>query len=245
VVTIDCYCALGIDREFDLTADLLLPLLDKANVDRVMIAATDRQMVVQNREGNEFLLAAAKQHSNRFIPGCSVNPWYGNEAIHEMKRAIAEGARMLVLHPFVQGYVADDELVWPLLDVATQEKVPVYIHTGVTSSSSPFQIMNLANRYREVDFIIGHSGATDFWYDAIAAAKGAKNCYLESSCARPFNFSNYIKQLGPLKGIMGSFAPINNLPYEWELMRRFLSGQENEPIYGQNLQRLLEKRGPL
>lgn len=245
MLKIDCYCALGIDREFDLTADTLLALLDKADVERAVIAPTDRQMAVNNREGNNFLLANAQQHSDRFIPSCSVNPWFGKTAELELKRAIAEGARMLVLHPFAQGYVADDELVWPLLDIAGHERVPVYFHTGPHCNSTPLQIMHLSHRYREVDFIIGHSGATDFWYDAVASARGADNCYLESSLARPFNFTNYMNQLGATKGIMGSYAPINDLPFEWEVMQRHLYGPTNECIYGSNLLRLLEKRGPL
>ena len=244
-MTIDCYCTLGVDREYDLTAEKLLAALDEAGVDRAVIAPTDRHIAVNNREGNDHLLTVARQYAGRFIASCSVNPWYGKEAVAELKRVIAGGARMLILHPYVQGFIANDELVWPILDVAAAERMPVYFHVGPYGSSTPFQVMSLANRYRGVDFIIGHCGATDFWYDVVAATRSAENCYVESSLARPFIFSNFVKQLDSSKGIMGSFAPINDLVFEWEQMRRFLPCPENDSVYGANLLRLLEKRGAL
>ena len=95
--------------------------------------------------------------------------WFGQDGVVELKRAISDGGRMIVLHPFVQGFAANDELVWPILDLAEAERIPVYFHTGPHGSATPFQIMSLALRYPQVDFIIGHCGATDFWYVVVAA----------------------------------------------------------------------------
>src|SRR5262249_22964211 len=163
---------------------------------RAVIAPVDRCLAVHNREGNDYLLRTAAAHGSRLIPACSVNPWYGDAATAELRRAVSEGARLLVLHPFVQGYLANDELVWPLLEVAGEERVPVYIHTGTPGNSSPWQIVDLAERYPTVDLIMGHCGATDFWNDVIESGKAARNVYLEASFARPFAFSNYMKTLG-------------------------------------------------
>jgi hypothetical protein len=51
--------------------------------------------------------------------------------------------------------------------------------------------------------------------------------------------------VGPAKGIMGSFAPLNDLVFEWNQARRFLVGAQHEAIFGANLLRLLEKRSAL
>jgi len=241
-MNIDGYCALGVNREYDLTAPLLLQSMEKAGIDRAVIAPVDRYLAVENRKGNDFILKASRAHPDRFIPACSVNPWYGNVASKEIKRAIEGGARILVLHPFVQGYLANDELVWPVLEVADQEKIPVYVHTGPPGNSTPWQIIDLAERYQTVDFIMGHCGATDFWNDVIEALKAAGNVYLEASLARPFSFAGYLKALGKNKGIMGSFAPINELTFEWDQMRKVLPPEEWQDVYGDNLLRLLEKR---
>jgi predicted TIM-barrel fold metal-dependent hydrolase len=244
-MTIDAYCTLGMDREYDLVAERLLPEMEKAGVDRAVVAPVDRNLAVHNQAGNDYVLEAAARYPARLIPACSVNPWLGDEAVHELRRAVASGSRMLVLHPFVQGFVADDELVFPLIEVARAERIPIYIHTGPPGNATPWQVAGLARRFPGTDFIMGHCGATDFWNDVVVAARTADNCYLEASLARPFGFAGYIQQLGEAKGLMGSFAPINDLVFEWEQMRRVLPPGEFAGVYGGNLARLLEKRAPL
>ena len=242
-MNIDGYCTLGVDREFDLTEADLLRAMDAAGVDRAVIAPVDRCMGVHNREGNDSMLRAAAAHPDRFIPAFSVNPWYGDEGAKELKRSIDAGARILVLHPLVQGYQANDELVWPILDELVELPVPVYVHTGPPGNSTPWQVVDLAERYGTVDFIMGHCGATDFWNDVITAGQAAPNVYLESSLARPFVFSDYMKALGAHRGIMGSYAPIDDLCFEWEQMRLELPPQEWGGVYGDNLRRLLREGG--
>ncbi len=245
IMTIDGYCTLGVDREYDLTASDLLYGMDRAGVERAVIAPVDRLLAVNNREGNDFILRAVADHPDRLIPACAANPWYGEPAVEEVRRAAGMGARLLVLHPFVQGYLANDELVWPLLDAATAEKLPVYVHTGPPGNASPWQVVDLAERYPLVDFIMGHSGATDFWNDVVDAGMAATNVYLESSLARPFSLAPRLKVVGMHKGIVGSYAPINELTFEWEQARRALPPETWPDICGGNLLRLLLKRGPL
>jgi predicted TIM-barrel fold metal-dependent hydrolase len=244
-MTIDGYVALGVDREYDLTPEDLIRTMDRSEVERAVIAPVDRCLAVDNREGNEFLAEAALDHADRLIPACSANPWYGEGAVVECRRAIEAGARMLVLHPFVQGYQANDELVWPLLEVAVGERVPVYVHTGMPGNATPWQVVDLAERFEGLDAIIGHCGATDFWNDVIEAAQASDRVYLESSLARPFQFSRYLEAAGQQKGIMGSFAPINEFRFEWGQMRGELPERMWDDVLGGNLQRLLEKRGAL
>jgi hypothetical protein len=242
---IDGYCTLGVDREFDLTADALLRALDQAAVDRAVIAPVDRCLAVDHRAGNDAMLTAARAHPGRFIPACAVNPWYGSKAVRELRRALKAGARMLVLHPLVQGFAADDELVWPLLETVAGKGIPVYIHTGPPGNATPWQVVHLAERYPGVDFIMGHCGATDFWGDAVLAGRSADNLMLESSLARPTTFANHVRALGGQRGIMGSAAPLNDFVFEWEQTRAVLPPAEWGGIYGDNLLRLLTRGGPL
>ena len=244
-MTIDGYTALGVDREYDLTAPDLIAAMDAAEVDRAVIAAVDRRLAVDNREGNAFLANAASDHPDRLIPTCSANPWYGDGSVAECRRAIDAGARMLVLHPFVQGFQANDELVWPLLELAVEQRVPVYVHTGPPGNATPWQVVDLADRFDGLDVIIGHCGATDFWNDMTEAAQASNRVCFESSLARPFVFTRYLEAAGQHKGIMGSFAPINELAFEWGQMRGELPKETWEDVLGGNLQRLLEKRGAL
>jgi predicted TIM-barrel fold metal-dependent hydrolase len=244
-MTIDGYCTLGRDREYDLTVTELLRAMDLTGVEQAVIAPIDRFLAVDNRAGNDFILHTARSNRSRLIPSCSANPWFGVKAVEELQRAFVGGARILVLHPFIQGYLANDELAWPLIDAAAIAQVPVYIHTGQPGNSTPWQVVDLADRFPSVDFIMGHCGATDFWNDVVHAAKAAVNVYLESSMARPFNFASYVREVGESKGIMGSSVPLNDLDFEWAQMREHLPLEEWRGVYGENLNRLLLKRGAL
>jgi uncharacterized protein len=244
-MTIDGYCTLGVDREYDLDEGALLAAMDRAGVERAIIAAVDRLLAVDNRVGNDLMLRAARAYPERFIPSCAANPWYGDKGLAELHRALSEGARMLVLHPAVQGYQANDELVWPLLEAASAERVPVYVHTGPPGSATPWQVVDLAERFPALDLIVGHCGATDFWNDAAHAGKAQPNVYLESSLARPFIFSLHLEAVGHEKGIMGSSAPLNELEFEWEQMRQVLPLAAQAAVCGGNLSALLGKRGVL
>lgn len=241
---IDGYCVLGLDREYDLTAPALLRAMDQVGVDRAVIAPVDRWLAVDNGAGNDFILQAAAG-SERFIPACSINPWYGEAGLVELRRAVAAGARMLILHPFVQGYLANDELVWPALEAAQAARIPVYVHTGPPGNASPWQLVDLAERFPGVDLIMGHCGATDFWYDVNDSALAAANLYLESSLSRPFSFAPRLAVVGRERGIMGSFAPNNEFVFEWDQMRQALTPEDYPLVCGANLRRLMEKRGPL
>ena len=59
-MTIDGYCTLGVDREYDLTEGALLEAMDRAGVERAVIATVDRFLAVDNRTGNDLLLRAAE-----------------------------------------------------------------------------------------------------------------------------------------------------------------------------------------
>jgi len=244
-MNIDCYCAVGIDREFNLTEKQLLKAMDTAGVQMAVIAPVDRYLAVDNRIGNNRLLKAAKTHPGRFIAAFSVNPWCAKRSAVELKRCIAAGARILVLHPFIQGYLANDEISFPLLEIVSEENIPVYIHTGPPGNATPWQIVDLAERFPELNFIIGHCGATDFWNDVPGAAKARDNIYLESSLARPFAFHSYLKTVGRAKGIMGSYAPINDFVFEWTEMKKELPEDLWADVLGHNLKRLLERRAAL
>lgn len=52
------------DREYDLTEDVLLQAMDKANADRAVIVPVDRYMAVNNRKANDAILAAAAAQPN-------------------------------------------------------------------------------------------------------------------------------------------------------------------------------------
>jgi predicted TIM-barrel fold metal-dependent hydrolase len=238
----DACVTLGTERETRLCPADLLRQMDEAGVDRAVIQPEDRMLAVYNEEGNRALLDAARAHPDRFIPACTANPWFGDRAVESLRRAAGEGARVAVFAPAVQGFLLGDEILDPLLETAGRETLVVYVHTGPHLHATPWQLALVAERHPRIPFLMGHSGATDFWRDVVPAASGCANVYIESSFARPFTVIHHLKALGPDRGVMGSGAPRNDLVFEWDQMRAVLSEEEGCRFYGETLLRLLENR---
>jgi len=240
---IDCYVTLGRERDTVYRAENLVRDLDSAGVDIAVAAPGDREIAAMNRRGNAFVCTEAKQFPDRIIPACSVNPWFGDDAMVELNRAFKNGARMLVLHPTIQGFLINDDLADPLIAQAEEFKIPVYVHTGGHLYGAPWQLIDCALRFPEVNFIMGHAGATDYWNDVPYAGAFAPNVYIEGSFARPFGFKAHLDAIGTDRGIMGSSAPRNSLTYEWEQYQYYMPYNKYGPVFGDNIAGLLGMKG--
>jgi len=240
---IDCYVTIADERETVYSADNLVRDLDIAEVDKAVIAPSDRQIAVYNSRGNNLMRSEADRFPDRLIPSCTVNPWYGGDGIAELDRAARNGARMLVLHPTLQGFLINDDLADPLIEKAAGYNMPVYVHTGPHLYGAPWQLVDCALRFPNVNFIMGHAGATDFWNDVPFAGTFAPNVFIEGSFARPFSFKNHVMKVGAEKGIMGSSAPRNDLVFEWKHYRAELADPEFKCVFGDNLARILTGEG--
>lgn len=241
---IDGYCTLGVDREFHLTEEALLNAMDAARIDMAVIAPVPRFMAVRNREGNDFILTAARAHPDRFIPACAANPWLAEEAVAELKRASGDGARMLVLDPAVQGFGLGDDLSHALVEAAAELRLPVYVHTGGYQFGAPAQLGLAAERFPRTNFIMGHSGSTDFKIDALEVAQLFPNVYPEASFARAPTAAGLLEALGDDRVIMGTAAPLNDLVFEWSEAAKCLPPADHPGFYGQTLHALLSGGNP-
>jgi uncharacterized protein len=239
---LDGYCTLGTERETRFAPAELIRRMDRAGIARTVVAPDDREIAVNNALGNNRILQECRRAGGRFIPACTVNPWFGPAGCDELGRAAAAGARMLVLAPALQGYCLGDELMDDLLRLAGELPLPVYVHTGPHSASSPAQLALVAARHPQTTFILGHCGSTDYAYDMPPVIKaGMRNLYFETSFARPWAVGGYGKLASKNSLIFGSSAPRNDAGFELEFMKRYLPPAEFPDVYGGNLARLLEE----
>jgi predicted TIM-barrel fold metal-dependent hydrolase len=238
---IDGYTTLGTERETTLSAADLLRQMDAAGVDRAVIAPQDREIAIENHAGNARMLAAAADSGGRFIPACSVNPWRGDEVHQLLSEAHAGGAKLLVLAPMLQGFIPTDELADPLLRCAGELGLPVYIHTGPHSSGGPTQVVLVAERHPDTNFILGHGGSTDYARDMQAILKhhALPNVWFELSLVRPWVVPHYVETAGGERCIFGSSAPRNSLPFELQQFDATLPIADWPDVYGGNLARLI------
>jgi predicted TIM-barrel fold metal-dependent hydrolase len=197
-------------------------------------------VAVRNREGNEYIAELISKQPNRLI-GCAVaNPWFGEEALNILQEAFFSGLKVLFLHPPLQGFQLSDSLIHPLIDASKAAAAPVFAHTGTAICAEPFQLSALALEFPSVDFIMGHMGYADFWYDAIAAAEMASNILIDTSLTDSDLILNAIDRIGAERVIFGSAAPISEVAVELEKVTSLpLPSRDLELILWRNAERLI------
>ena len=87
------------------------------------------------------------------------------------------------MQPLFDAFVADDPVVYPVMDFAREYDVPVFIHCGHPPFSLPWSIALLAEKYPDVRVTMIHMGHGHGVYidAAIKMAKRYDNITLEMS----------------------------------------------------------------
>jgi hypothetical protein len=237
---IDACCTIGGEADAEPTAGELLVLMDNLAVDQAVLHVPDRCYAWDNEPGNALLARAASDHRQRFITTATANPWRP-DAWEVLGRAIDAGAAMLSFSPAVQGFVLGDRRLDPLCEKLVEHfpAMPIFIHTGHHSNATPAQLLLLANRFPTLNFIMGHSGSTDYKSDVVPVCSVCSNIYPESSSARPPGFVMIAGQFGWNRAIMGSGFPYNDFEQEWLSVREAVPAAHADALLGGNLARLI------
>lgn len=238
-MVIDFHTNLGSGSGFLSDADALLREMDACGVDKAVVCPADRYLAVDNRAGNEGIAQAVRQYPDRLIGFGCASPWYGERAVEEVERFRELGLRGLKVHSFYQGFLLCDHILDPVLAKCRELSLPVLAHTGTPISAMPFQLRELALRFPDVTFIMGHMGFSDFWYDASVAAKGLENVYLEWSYQMHSVIVEAIEVCGGDRLLFGSDWPYSR--EKLEMQKAELAGDREtyQRMLGGNAARLL------
>jgi predicted TIM-barrel fold metal-dependent hydrolase len=237
---IDAHCHIG-PKEEEFSIRNLLTKMDDSNVDKAIVCPLDRYIAAFNREGNEYILEAVEGCPERLIGFASINPWFGKKAVEELRRAIESGLSGLKLNPFRQGFHLSDPLAYPLIETCGELGVPVYFHTGTPISAMPHQLANLARRFPNVNFLMGHSGHTDLVRDAISAALRSENIFLETSFVYVAIINQALEKIGSERIIFGSDMPRSDLVMELAKFKDVeMTDRARKRIFSGNIMRILQ-----
>lgn len=219
----------------ELTIDDILTMEDQAGIDVFVLMPPP-----DHRPDNRRVVEAI-QGIDRIIGCCQVNPHFGQEAVHELERAVLEwGMKSLKLMPTIHGYPIEDTLVDPLMRKARELGIPVNIHSG-THNAMPLEIAALAKRYPDVPIIMDHMGYRFAVSQAIMAAKWHPNIWLGTTIvnSEPWLVGMALRELGPHRIVFGSNGPSCFPDLAVESILRLNLGQEAEDlILGGNLARI-------
>ena len=104
---------------------------------------------------NTVVEQAVKRFPDRFVGITWANPYEGDKAVETVVREVREhGFQGIKLHPLLNAFTANDAVVHPLMEVAQQMDLPVFIHSGHPPFSLPHSIIQLAEDFPKVRIVI-------------------------------------------------------------------------------------------
>jgi predicted TIM-barrel fold metal-dependent hydrolase len=178
----------------------LLEEMDRAGIQRAVIAAPDEFVCLRNDEGNQLILDAVHHHADRLSGMAAVNPWHGSQGAAALSGWLDKGLVGLYLNPVRQGFLLTESLLDPLLEVCAAHGTPVYSTIGTPVVAMPFQLAEVARRHPRVTFVLGNASWTDFCgYDVIPACRQAANILVDPSCAIGPSVAGFVEALGPAR----------------------------------------------
>ena len=140
-------------------------------------------------------------------------------------------------------FVADDEVVDPIMKAAEDLNIPVFIHCGHPPYSLPWSIALLAERFPKVKVVMIHMGhGHGVYIDAsMKMAKRYDNIYLEMS-GMPMNskIKEVYETIGKDRIMFGTDAPFHHPTIEMQkVITSGLSEKEMEDVFYNNAAKLM------
>jgi predicted TIM-barrel fold metal-dependent hydrolase len=244
---IDAHTHIGETPYVRRSADDVVREMDAAGVDRAVVCPMGAHLAVRNRDGNDLMAASVAEHPDRLVGFLSVNPWWGPDAVRELDRAAQDlGLSGVKLHPVTQGFHVDDEIALPVVERAVELGLPIYIHSGTPVLSLPLAILELASRYPEGRFILGHMGGADFFVDIPMSFGRASNVWVETSLTCHAGYvGDAVAVLGAGRVLFGSDSPTSAMASELTKIRVLgLDADAERKILGGNVAALLNGGRP-
>ncbi len=210
----------------DERADKLIKQMDEAEIDISVFhildfgyeMANDNYSIEEIYEYHHILLNSLKK---RAIVFAGIDPRRGKKGFSLFCKGIEEyGFKGLKLYPPC-GFSLTDACVVPFYEYCNSHKLPILIHTGSTfsrfdekSSVEKEKVMEIANRYPYVNFILAHAAFFDY-RNSVELAKRYDNVYLdlagfqnEPDLDIVLEKINYVVGLVPEKVIFGTDWPM-------------------------------------
>ena len=207
---IDSHTHLGSFPMFNvsLNADEMVSIMNQYSIRKSVVSALP----------NELTLNAIKQYPDKLVGLVWINPYDGDKAMKNIDKAINRwNFKGIKMHPLLDAYLPDQEIVRPIMDQARKYQIPVLFHCGHPPWSLPWHFGNLADTYPDVTIILGHMGHGHIVYinAAIEVAEKHENILLETS-AMPMQskIKEAVAKVGEDKVMYGSDMPFGHPAFE-------------------------------
>ena len=200
-------------------AERYVRIMDAAGVD---VAPVSCIFFETARRCNEAVERFVAQNPDRFFGVAHVTPRYPDEAMAELERAFSLPVfKMLKLYPDYLGKPIDDPSYDPIFQWCDDHRIVVKSHSSFTSDSdvltAPERFIDLAARYENIRWVLGHSGnAMAGQEQAVAAAQSSRNIWLETctSHGEHGTIEYLVEGAGADRVLYGSDMPLMDAPQQ-------------------------------
>lgn len=190
------------------SADDILRSMDAAGVDRSLIIPFP--VVEDVRAAHDEIGRAVKAHPDRLVGAACVYPFVPEREFRDEVRRCVEthGFRALKFQPQYQGLNPVSERSNFLFETALEHKLPLICHTG---NGAPFALPSLfiapARRFPDLTLVLGHSGGSAYYLEAVVAAQVCPNVCLELSLLMPHLVLDVLSHVPASRLMAGSDLP--------------------------------------
>lgn len=238
------------------SAEELVEDMTKAAIDIAVVMGVGWTDPSLARESNDYIIESVNRYPQKLVGFCSINPAWGEKALHEVKRCASLGLKGIgEIHSDNQGFdIGDQDLMTPLMEVARNLQMPILIHSsepvghkyagkGHTTPDKLYQfILNFPNNL----IVCAHwGGGLPFYALMPEVSKALRNVYFDTS-ASPFLyrfevFSEVARLVNPQKILFASDYPLLGYQrYFKDIENASLSSRDMELIMGGNAVDLLK-----
>ncbi|HEX2325154.1 MAG TPA: amidohydrolase family protein [Chloroflexota bacterium] len=209
------------------------------------------------QEGNEQCAELVRQHPDRLLGYCYVNPAHGREALAEMERRLLGEPETFGALKLWVAVRCSDPCLDPLMELCAAHDVPVLQHTWIKAGpqgpgsgnlageSTPEDLLALARRHPRVRFFGGHIGGD--WEWGVAALKQVDNVWLDvaGGDASGGYMEAALAGVGAGRIVYGTDVTGRSIPSQLaKILAVDLSETDREKILWQNAAHVLGKRLP-
>ena len=186
----------------------LLRAMDRVGIDRSLLIPFP--VVADHRAAHDEIAQAVRAHPDRFAGAACLYPFLPREQFKDELRRCAEelGFRALKYQPQYHGLNPVSPHSDFLFEGALRHKLPVICHTG---SGAPFALPSLyimpARKFPELTIVIGHSGGSVYFLEAIVAASVCPNIYIDLSSLMPHHAAEVLALVPSNRVLAGSDLP--------------------------------------
>ena len=196
----------------------LLATLDECRLERAVVCAggtidlerLSRQLIlgghVETDADNDAVLSACEGTDGRLVPFFFANP-HREAALY---RARAAEFRGLEISPAVHGVGLTDPRVAALVDIAAAVGHCVYTVCLDRVGAGVADLVVLARRFPQVNFVLGHSGIGNIDFYALTLIEGEANILLETSGGYTSVAAAALRRLGADRVVFGSEYPLQH-----------------------------------